>query len=345
MLTRRSYLAGATALAACSTAPEQAREPAPPSVVEPDGEIYPREGHPGHRITIRGKRLYVEDVGPRTAPVVVYVHGGPGSGTYPFEVFHRERIGRDVRLIMFDQRGALRSEAVADDEPFTLNDLVEDLEALRLELGVQRWTPLCSSFAGLIGTNYALKYPGALDKLIFDNPTIDIESSNRSMMEMLAVGFDRANMPDRAAAARASIQQPMSVHDRWQLFARTGRDLPVSARLDLYTPNLPPGFYFDWVNRSGLPMENWMRGSQQSQVTLWSDPACFVNYLPRLSEIRAPMLLIKGRDDYTCSPEHMAVFETLPNTEIVWFEDSGHLPDAEEPDRYAQVVKDFVRRT
>lgn len=160
-----------------------------------DDETYPIEGSPGHRINVRGKALYVEDLGPRNAPVLVYVHGGPGAGSYDFALTQRQRLARRLRLIIFDQRGAMRSEAVAEDEAFTLQDLVDDLEALRAELGIRRWSVIAHSFGGLVATRYALQYPARVNKLIFENPTFDIAASDRSMLEMLARGYDAANMP------------------------------------------------------------------------------------------------------------------------------------------------------
>jgi proline iminopeptidase len=97
------------------------------------------------------------------------------------------------------------------------------------------------------------------------------------------------------------------------------------------------------MRESGLPEENWLRGSGPSQSTLWRDDACFENLMPRLRDLRAPMLLIKGRYDFNTSPEHMEAFRAAPNGQLVMFEQSGHLPFAEEPDRYSDVVRQFVR--
>lgn len=329
MLDRRALLiAGAAALATNAWA---------------DDEIYPIAGSPGHRINVRGKALYVEDIGPRHAPALVYVHGGPGAGSYDFALTQRDRLSRHLRLIIFDQRGAMRSEAVGENEPFTLQDLVDDLDALRETLGIHRWSLVAHSFGGLVATRYALQYPGHVNKLIFENPTFDIGASDRSMLEMLARGYDAANMPEQAAQARAAAAQPSSPREIWRAFAQMGRALGVQRRLDLYAPSLPSGYFFEWIRTSGLSQHIWAKGSGPSQSTLWQDDACFESLLPRLHDLRMPTLLLKGRQDFNAGQDQLDAFRAAPRGHMVWFEHSGHMIHDEEPDRYAQVVERYVR--
>lgn len=84
-----------------------------------------------------GHRLYVEECGnPQGRPVLV-VHGGPGAGCSP----HLRRFfdPQHWRIILFDQRGAGRSEPLAETQHNTTDDLVADMERLRQHFGIERW--------------------------------------------------------------------------------------------------------------------------------------------------------------------------------------------------------------
>jgi proline iminopeptidase len=308
-----------------------------------DSEIYPIPGHPGHRIPIRGKQLYVDVSGNADAPTLVYIHGGPGAGSYDFGLYQRERLSQSLRLVQFDQRGALRSEAVGDEEPFTLNDLVEDTEALRDALGVERWSVVCHSFGGLVATQYALAYPHRVEKVIFENPSFDIGSSDLSMTRMFAEAARKAGAPDKAYAILSLLKEVHDSRSSWEAFGKAGRLLGLKQRLDLYAPFLPSGYFFTWMANSGLSQDIWLKGSGGSQATLWRDPACFEALQPRLAQLTAPALLIKGRLDANTGPDQMKSFaREVPRGRIVTFAHSGHMTHAEEADRFAEIVHNFV---
>ena len=59
---------------------------------------------------IRGKRLYVHVAGPISAPALLYLHGGPGAGSFDLETLQERLLAQHVRLITLDQRGVLRSD-------------------------------------------------------------------------------------------------------------------------------------------------------------------------------------------------------------------------------------------
>ncbi len=68
--------------------------------------------------------------------------------------------------------------------------------------------------------------------------------------------------------------------------------------------------------------------------------------VPRLGEIRAPSLILVGRDDFICPPSQAKIMhERIPNSELVVFERSGHLPYLEEPDAFLDAVCGWLRRT
>ncbi|MGD0503063.1 MAG: alpha/beta fold hydrolase [Steroidobacteraceae bacterium] len=67
------------------------------------------------------------------------------------------RLKPHFRCISYDLRGHGRSPVPLP--PYTLEDLVEDLEALRAELGIERAHFAGHSLGGMIGPAYARRYP------------------------------------------------------------------------------------------------------------------------------------------------------------------------------------------
>ncbi|NNM52569.1 MAG: prolyl aminopeptidase [Pseudomonadales bacterium] len=102
-------------------------------------------------------RLYVEQSGQIEGIPILFVHGGPGGGTQPVHrrFFDPER----YRIILFDQRGCGRSTPYASLERNTTQDLVEDMEVLRRDLGVERWVLFGGSWGSTLSLAYAQAHP------------------------------------------------------------------------------------------------------------------------------------------------------------------------------------------
>jgi proline iminopeptidase len=102
-----------------------------------------------------GHSLYYEVSGNPKGKPVLFLHGGPGSGTKPEQrrFFDPER----YRIVLFDQRGAGRSTPSGSLDANTTRHLVADIEMLRRHLGVTRWVV----FGGSWGSTLALAYAGA----------------------------------------------------------------------------------------------------------------------------------------------------------------------------------------
>ncbi|MEE2644336.1 MAG: prolyl aminopeptidase [Myxococcota bacterium] len=134
--------------------------------------LYP-EIEPYQRAMLQrdGHALYYELSGNPDGPTALYVHGGPGGGTSPrvrrfFNPAH-------YRIVLLDQRGAGKSVPnVSSDYEAALRDnttphLVEDIEALRLELGLDQWGLLLGgSWGSTLALAYAEAHPSRVEKLL-----------------------------------------------------------------------------------------------------------------------------------------------------------------------------------
>jgi proline iminopeptidase len=111
-----------------------------------------------------GHRVYVEQCGrPDGAPVVV-LHGGPGGGCSPG--MRRFFDPRAYRVVLFDQRGCGRSTPHASVENNTTWDLVADIERIRRELGIARWTVFGGSWGACLALIYAQCHPERVEALV-----------------------------------------------------------------------------------------------------------------------------------------------------------------------------------
>ncbi len=101
--------------------------------------------------------LYVEESGNSQGLPVLFVHGGPGAGC---EDYHRCFFDPSVyRIILFDQRGAGRSTPHACLEDNTTQKLVQDMEAVRSHLGVDKWVLFGGSWGSTLALVYAQTHP------------------------------------------------------------------------------------------------------------------------------------------------------------------------------------------
>lgn len=103
--------------------------------------------------------LYWEECGNPDGIPVVYVHGGPGGGSSPEK---RQWYDPDsYRIILFDQRGAFRSTPLGGVDRNTTQLLVDDMEALRKMLGIEKWLVTGGSWGTTLSLAYGQAYPDA----------------------------------------------------------------------------------------------------------------------------------------------------------------------------------------
>lgn len=106
-----------------------------------------------------GHRLYFERCGHAEGLPVLFLHGGPGSGCSPRQrqLFDPARF----HVVLFDQRGCGRSTPRGDCHANTTRELVEDIERLRLHLGIERWLVFGGSWGAALALAYCSAHPQA----------------------------------------------------------------------------------------------------------------------------------------------------------------------------------------
>lgn len=129
-------------------------------VLYPEIEPY-RQG----RLAVSGgHELYFEESGNPNGKPVVFVHGGPGGGSEPKQ--RRYFDPSAYRIVLLDQRGCGKSTPFASLEHNTTWDLVEDLETVRVHLGIDRWQVFGGSWGSTLSLAYAQTHPERVTELV-----------------------------------------------------------------------------------------------------------------------------------------------------------------------------------
>ncbi|MBH2019459.1 alpha/beta fold hydrolase [Polaromonas sp.] len=114
--------------------------------------------------TARNSLMAYRRLGPATGEPWLVLHGGPGGGCQPdlLQVFQPGR----HQVILPDQRGAGLSRPRGRSAGNHTDQLVADLECLRLELGIERWSLLAGSWGTVLALCYAARYPQRVARLV-----------------------------------------------------------------------------------------------------------------------------------------------------------------------------------
>lgn len=258
-------------------------------------------------VTSDSVRLYVNVKG--TGTPCLYLHGGPGSGSYWLEKFFGETLEQHFQMIYVDQRGVGRSSSPKDGN-YSLDRMVQDFEEIREALGIQTWLTLGHSFGGILQMAYAEKHPQTIKGMLMINCTLNMKESFCSSWipkaaELSGVSYvpPTSDAPDTILAKMMEVAGAMDKRGvRWKLaFASEAND--------------------KLMNASYQEIANWNNDFSAKALGImdyWKD------YLKETSRIKAPVLFFYGRNDWMIGPDHhtKAQFPTM----MSWGSDVGHMP-------------------
>lgn len=271
--------------------------------------------------------IYVEECGTKGATPVVFLHGGPGSGS---QALHRTLFEPSrYHAFLFDQRGAGRSHPYLVTRANTTQALVADIEAIRTHFGIDSWLVVGGSWGSTLGLAYAQAHPervrGIVLRAIFlgTRAEIDwafIEGPRRFRPELYEafIGWlpeaERGD-PLKAYVARllhheAAIRNPAA--HVWNAYER------ALSELTPYEPVLPVGDH----RTARLPPTPIMEAHYIANDFFLPDGALLAN-AHRLAGI--PGRLIQGRYDLLCPPSAAhALARVWPQARLQIVEAAGH---------------------
>ena len=284
---------------------------------------------------IRDTRLFVRDVGPLDAPVLVVVHGGPGGN-------HRsqlplEALAPEFRVVSYDQRGTGESDRFDVPLPelqklLTLEENVEDLEALRVRLGRERISVIGHSWGGALATFYAATYPESIDKLIVYSGGPEDKSllaQKKTAHRAKMTTGELSAMASGKAALEAAMDRGVDGNELDRLFV----DFVLPLLPSLYCKR-PPAPARSEVGRGGF-WANQIAGRYIESL----DRSALAKKLGRLA---APTLLIWGRCEPSPRERLTGLLDAIPDAQFVQFEQSGHNAMEEEPELFFSTLRAFL---
>ena len=293
--------------------------------------------HPGpplapgeHQRIVNGVRLYYRIAGeaPAGRAPVLFLHGGPGHNSYSFARLMGPHLEKERRMVYLDQRGCGRSERPWDGR-YSLEVLVADLEALRQELGVERWVLLSHSFGGTLALEYAARYPERVAGLVVVSGFSDAESTFASWKrELERLHPERMTAPASASGDTSDYAQVMRVlrgMDGQAFFHQLQYRSPMYQQM-----------------QEAVDVESGLRNTGELSRTLFATE--LLNYrFSAAARVTAPVLVIGGKYDHSIGVESMqALAKSLPHATFLEYEQSAHYPYLEEAERFAYDVNQFL---
>ncbi len=214
------------------------------------------------------------------------------------------------RCISYDLRGHGKSPVPAP--PYSLDDLVEDLEALRAELGIGKAHIAGHSLGGMIGPAYARKYPRHVLSLgLYSTAAFRSEDDSAKVKGVVAAMRAKGIAPvlealkDRWFTPEFAARRPEVIARRMQQVTDTNKEVFLSV-FDIYA---------------------------ETEMAPW------------LHEIKHPCLVLTGENDGGCNPRlNGQIAAALPNSELVILPGLRHAILLEAADQVAPPVLAFLKR-
>ena len=238
----------------------------------------------------------------------LYLHGGPGSGSYWFEKFFGDFMEENFTMIYLDQRGVGRSGS-AENKDYSMERMTKDFEEVREALGYEKWFTIGHSFGGLLQMGYAEYFPEAQEGMIMVNNTLYLNDSfckswAPKASEFLGeeyIGCEKDSLP---------------LMQRMNYLGNKLREKDLFWKM-AYSEKENEAI----MNSTYSEFENW---NYDFGNYAFNYDEYWKNYLPATENINIPVLFFYGTTDWMVGPDHYKNVK-FPKM-LLWESETGHLP-------------------
>jgi proline iminopeptidase len=274
-----------------------------------------------------GTQLYFRQVGsgPDTA---VLLHGGPGLSmgvSWP----DLAPLAEHAVVLLYDQRGAGRSEIITDSTRLRASDHVRDLEALRQHFGLAQMTLIGQSWGGGLAILYAAEHPERVKRILLVGPmppTVALYALRQK--KITAKDSVSGATVARLIAAIPTAGDPVPLCR--QLFATYltsyFADRASAAHLKADPCDVPP---------QGIRNFPFVSNATMQSLGAW-------DFIPLLTRLTMPVLVVDGALSVPTVDGMHVLARGLPNGRLLLIPGAGHYPQIEQPDRFFPPVAAFL---
>jgi proline iminopeptidase len=241
-------------------------------------------------------RVWTKRVGNNPAVRVLLLHGGPGATHEYLEAFDSYFPAAGFEYYYYDQLGSYYSDQPDDPDLWDLARFVEEVEQVRLALGLNRenFYLYGQSWGGILAIEYALKYQQNLAGLIISNMMASIPAYNEYAQTVLMPDMDQAALAEiKRMEANGEFENPLYM------------ELLTEHHYVYHVLRMPPDQWPDPVSRAFkhvnpaiyVPMQGPSELGASGKLVNW-------DRMVHLGQITVPTLMIGARYD-TMDPKHM----------------------------------------
>lgn len=302
-----------------------------PSVAQGD-QVYPvQDGF----VDANGVMIYYTMMG-RGEPLLI-LHGGPGA-SHDYFLPYLLPLARHHKVIFIDERGSGKSQKLEDRSAYTIENMVEDVEAVRQGLGLGKISLLGHSYGGALAQAYALKYQRNLSRLILASTWSSSAAMNQVFVRM------KQNMTPE-------LRERIDRMEAKGLFG--GKDYEKNRYTNEYMIAAWGEGYFPYVyhNRPDPNYDPTALGNAWDLYReMWGEHGEFiidgnlksVEYTDRLGSIKVPTLMVVGEHD-ECEPAlSQTMHEKIAGSKMVVLPNSGHMTFVDQTGMFIKTVDEFL---
>lgn len=277
-------------------------------------------------------KVWTKKFGDSPKVKVLLLHGGPAMGCEYMECFEQFLPKEGFEMYEYDQLGCNRSDKPDNDDLWTTERYVEEVEQVRQALGMNKdnFYIIGNSWGGILGMEYALKYQDNLKGLIVSN------------MQGSIPAYEKYNGVLRSQMRKSLVDSLTVFEEKGDFKNPVYMDLVMKEYYTKHICRLPE--WPDAVNRSFSHMNEHiyvlMQGPSEFKVggrlLTW-------DIMDKLNTIKVPTLMIGAKYD-TMDPAAMeAMSKLVQRGRYLYCPEGSHLSMWDDQAHYYPGLIQFIK--
>lgn len=279
-------------------------------------------------VNVPGGKVYWRREGSGSKTPLLLLHGGPGAGHNC--LLPMKALGADRPVIFYDQLGCGLSDAPEDEALYRIPRFVEEIDAVRKGLGLERIVLFGNSWGGMLAIEY-------------------LTSGERKGVEKLVLSGALASVPQATAGINKLVDDmPNGAGKRLRQLEAEGKQaseefqslvgLFYSLHLCRANQNTPE-FEETVANLTKSPAYRIMNGPNEFTITGtikdW-------DRIKDLGRIKIPTLVMTGEFDEVTRDCQETIHRGIAGSRLEVLQDCSHLTMVEKPDVHNAFIRSFI---